>query len=412
MKQWYFRDATQQKIGPLTPEEFEQRVAAGEVTGPTRVWCSGMIDWAAYESVLAHQRTVPPPLPVAAPEPGPVALPAAAPAPVAAGGVTFEDCPQCRERLPSHLFRELAGRRICGNCFRETHAQKQRAKLRLATGVDSNWFLKHLAKVAVVGLLIGFARIGITYMQIQSKQAMRSMPADASKFEPWVQSGPANWPQIALTSEARFRSGGELHGASAFLVEMPDGGCAAIVGAASLATAAVQPPVALHRVGAELVDWRFFPKAHPEQALVLTKVAGDPEDYLGCEAIALPTTPGTPAPALVLQLRQVPLRSGETVFVIVPSADPAGRQVVAKGSVLRVSPGDGAIHITTDLAIPASAIAGGAILDLKGHLAGIAVRSDESPATGAATQAIRGAGVENFVDLLEAAADEVVTVAR
>lgn len=398
-KQWYFREESNQKIGPLSPEEFEQRVASGEVEGHTPVWCSGLIDWTTYDAVLAYQRTALPTPPALVEEAVQVVSVLAIPAPTVtpAAMVAFESCLQCRKRSPAHLFQEIGKRRLCSSCLLEAQPKKRR--------VDAGRFWKYAIMVAIGGLILGAVRIGVWGMPFRAKEGLRARPADAAKFEAWVKNGPANWPQIALTSEARFRSGGALHEASAFLVESPGGdGFVAIAAAAPFSNATLQPPVTVHRVGVELVDWRFFPKAHPEQSITLTKVRGEPEDYSGSEVIVLAATRGAPPPAQVLKLRVSPLLSGETVFVVTPSKDPAGKQIVAKGRAVRSPLREDAIFITTDLPLPLPAIPGGAVIDLEGHLAAIAIGAGENVSVEAReTSGIRAATVDNFAHLMEVA---------
>jgi hypothetical protein len=55
MIEWYYRDSSCCKVGPLTATEFEVCVVVGEVRPETEVWRSDLADWTTYAALLAQQ---------------------------------------------------------------------------------------------------------------------------------------------------------------------------------------------------------------------------------------------------------------------------------------------------------------------------------------------------------------------
>lgn len=82
MEEYYYLDASRQRKGPITPDDF---VRCG-VTADTLVWKNGMTDWRAAGTIpeLTSRFTAPPP-PPAGPASG--AVPGSAPAGAAGMGV-------------------------------------------------------------------------------------------------------------------------------------------------------------------------------------------------------------------------------------------------------------------------------------------------------------------------------------
>ena len=181
MTEWYYRDQKSRKIGPLSTEEFDELVAQGEVLPQTRVWRSGLTDWTTYGALLTHEAhclaAASGPAACAAPESSSystlIALGASAVSrrptrsgihtPVATDlGVprtTFERCPECREDVASHLFKEVGRRRVCGFCAQQKRLQAQRDRLREAKGVDSNWIGKFLVRCALIASAFVLGRV-------------------------------------------------------------------------------------------------------------------------------------------------------------------------------------------------------------------------------------------------------------
>ncbi|HYR57031.1 MAG TPA: DUF4339 domain-containing protein [Chthoniobacteraceae bacterium] len=191
MTEWYYRDSQSRKIGPLSTEQFEQRVADGAVTPRTRVWRSGLVDWTTYAALLAHEANcvaaATGPTARAAPESTSystlIALGASATnrppsgsciaTPVASEhGYTapsFEKCPDCREEIASNLFREMGRRRICGFCVHKREVKAERDRLCEAKGVDSNWVGKFFLRCAIIAGAFVLARIVLFEMQHTSE---------------------------------------------------------------------------------------------------------------------------------------------------------------------------------------------------------------------------------------------------
>ncbi|MEY2881811.1 MAG: hypothetical protein RLZZ15_4191 [Verrucomicrobiota bacterium] len=56
--QWYY-DVNGQRQGPIAQAELESLVAQGVIKPETRVWCTGMKDWAPYAQAAAGQGAAP-----------------------------------------------------------------------------------------------------------------------------------------------------------------------------------------------------------------------------------------------------------------------------------------------------------------------------------------------------------------
>lgn len=205
MHQWYYRDPQSRKIGPLSEQEFEERVVAGEIQPKTRVWRSGLADWTTYEALLAHeascQEQTSGPTESVAPQSSScctqvalgasatnhppsgscIATPSATPRGVMAP--TFEKCPGCNEEVPAHLFREVGKRRVCGFCVQKQDIKTKRDKLRDAKGVDSNWIGKFLVRCALIAGVFVFGRVVLFELKHGS---------ESPSLLPTVESSPAS----------------------------------------------------------------------------------------------------------------------------------------------------------------------------------------------------------------------------
>lgn len=193
MKQWYYRDPQNRKVGPLSDQEFEERVIEGEVKPNTRVWRSGLADWTTYEALLAHEENcielASGPTESVAPQSSSystqIALGASAAnrppnrsctvtpssTPQGLRAPTFEKCPGCGEEVPSQLIRELGNRRLCGFCLQKGEVAARRNKLREAKGVDSNWIGKFLVRCALIAAAFVLVRVILFEMKSQPESA-------------------------------------------------------------------------------------------------------------------------------------------------------------------------------------------------------------------------------------------------
>ena len=199
MTEWYYRDAQSRKIGPLSTDEFEERVTEGEIHAHTRVWRSGLLDWLTYEALLAHESNclafASGPSASAAPqshssstfvalavsathrpprEVGSIVTPAATPHPTLAP--TFELCPRCDAGMPAPWSREMGRRRICRNCGGQMRVQAERDRRRNARGVDSNWLGKYFVRLALVTAALVAIRILLMEMDGRHPATASALP--------------------------------------------------------------------------------------------------------------------------------------------------------------------------------------------------------------------------------------------
>jgi uncharacterized membrane protein len=91
--QWYYADADEQQIGPLSGEEFDQAVTSGAITPATLVWNEGLSDWQALSAVQAANVT---------------------PAINLPGGQAA--CYECRNTFPENELVEFEGKHVCAGC--------------------------------------------------------------------------------------------------------------------------------------------------------------------------------------------------------------------------------------------------------------------------------------------------------
>jgi uncharacterized membrane protein len=96
MEWFYVEDG--KRMGPVTEPDFQQLVVSGKITSKTLVWCAGMADWAAYES-LAKQAGSEVPT-----EPGPTAQPET--------GL----CRECGKTFPLQDMITYEGSMVCAEC--------------------------------------------------------------------------------------------------------------------------------------------------------------------------------------------------------------------------------------------------------------------------------------------------------
>ncbi len=172
MTEWYYRDTQSRKIGPLSTDEFEERVTQGEIQAQTRVWRSGLHDWTTYAALLARESqflaTASGPTASTAPQSSSFtthfALGASAThrPPSEFGNATpasslqstpapaFELCPGCEEEMPSALFRILGSRRICGSCVHHAQFKAGRNRHREVRGADANWLGRYFVRLALL----------------------------------------------------------------------------------------------------------------------------------------------------------------------------------------------------------------------------------------------------------------------
>jgi hypothetical protein len=218
MTEWYYRDPQSRKVGPLTDDEFEAHVAAGDIRPETRVWRSGLADWTTYAALLAHEAhclaAASGPAASSAPESSSYSTLIALGAsktnrpPHGAGSATpvatdpgyarssFEKCPECREEVAAHLFKESGRRRVCGFCLVKSETKARRDRLREARGVDSNWIGKFLVRCALIAAVFVLARV-ILFELKNAGDSVSTLPAveDASGPMPTLTSAPAVAPR-------------------------------------------------------------------------------------------------------------------------------------------------------------------------------------------------------------------------
>jgi hypothetical protein len=111
---WFYAQAND-PTGPISDEEFAQRVAQGIIQPTTLVWKEGMPQWVRYAELQPQA----PPTPDFTGVPGAAPPPTAATAPVpGVQGIPagHAQCRICKRYFPEEDLITLAGRRVCATC--------------------------------------------------------------------------------------------------------------------------------------------------------------------------------------------------------------------------------------------------------------------------------------------------------
>lgn len=189
--------------------------------------------------------------------------------------------------------------------------------------------------------------------------------------ETWATKRAGEWPQIVLTNETSFRGHTALHGASAFLLRLPND---QIVGATALhllgENGGVAPTLPAGRLDAVLDTWSLFPRTRPEVS-VDVKGLGPMTVQRGADWLILRVDsaklPDSIAP---LRLRPRPVEIGERVFLIgVSYAEPEVAQKVYSGKVTRRAGDRFRFDLTPHVDI--TGFSGAPIVDKNGLLVGV-----------------------------------------
>jgi hypothetical protein len=116
----------------------------------------------------------------------------------------FEKCPDCREDVATHLFKEVGRRRICGFCVQKNQLKAQRDKLREAKGVDSNWIGKFLVRCALIAGVFVLGRV-ILFELKHTGESVSTLPTveDPSGPAPTLNAAPTAAPRLAAPAAPR-----------------------------------------------------------------------------------------------------------------------------------------------------------------------------------------------------------------
>ena len=152
--QWYYADADEQQIGPLSVEEFDQAVTSGTITPATLVWNEGLADWQPLSAVQAAN-VVPA-----------INLP---------GGQA--ECYECRNTFPEGELVEFEGKHVCAGCKPAFFQRLSEGGIALSgggSGQTANADLTAAARACLSGLW-GLG-VGFNFLYNVLVQAMQYIP--------------------------------------------------------------------------------------------------------------------------------------------------------------------------------------------------------------------------------------------
>jgi hypothetical protein len=168
MPEWYYQNDEGARVGPLTDDDFQSRLTAGQVTDSTRTWRSGLSDWTNYAAIRAHDaRTASAPGPTTAVE---------TPVPAAEAPI-FAQCSVCGDQWPAHLLQGTPQKLICGPCQRKSAGDAWRRNLRGASGVSSGWG-SWLFRCLLMAVVLGGLLFAKAWLKSEARKARRK-PAPA-----------------------------------------------------------------------------------------------------------------------------------------------------------------------------------------------------------------------------------------
>lgn len=156
--QWYYAE-NNQPVGPLSEEDFQSRVSAGNVTPQTLVWCEGMPAWKPYEQVAPAA-----PVPVAV---------AAAPTPTA-----VSVCCECKRHFPLADMIQYQGVMVCAQC-KPTFFQRVEEGAQVETVmIYAGFWIRFVAKF-IDGLILGAVGLMLAFVAMAGIAGLTSSPFKA-----------------------------------------------------------------------------------------------------------------------------------------------------------------------------------------------------------------------------------------
>lgn len=173
MIEYHFKTTEGPNIGPIAADDFQKRIAAGEIANDTMVWRSGMIEWFTFAQLRAADENAAKP-PVAEPPPL-LAVVDAAEAPDPAIRPAFRNCSLCEQQWPENLLRQFGLKHVCGICQRTKQEELKKSKLRThASGVSSGWG-SWFIQTAAIAFALGTLLFGKAWMKNQFRQGSKTL---------------------------------------------------------------------------------------------------------------------------------------------------------------------------------------------------------------------------------------------
>jgi hypothetical protein len=148
MVQYFFKVRNAPDLGPMGADEFQQRLAAGEIKDGTMVWRSGMANWSTYADLCAAETRRAAPAP---PQPPPMPDSPRKASPEAASPKTkFLACRSCGKEWPENLLFDGT----CGICMDRQKAEAEKGKKKAGAGTGLiGWFFIALSIVSAVAMI-------------------------------------------------------------------------------------------------------------------------------------------------------------------------------------------------------------------------------------------------------------------
>ena len=221
-------------------------------------------------------------------------------------------------------------------------------------------------RLVVSGLIFVCAVMFAVFIAVAS-----SRPGGSTEAPSWVHSDFSKWPQIVLTNRATFRGSSDLDGASAFLIQSPDSRVLAATAKHLIGpNGGVEPRIPLSGLNNAIISWVLAPRTHPQRKVELGSLAISDTDERSHDWLLLTVKNSTNLPAQPVKVREKPVSTGETVFLVgVAYADQDVSQNVYRGKVTERR-GD-KFRYTIDPPVDIRGFSGAPILDSDGMAVGV-----------------------------------------
>ncbi len=247
-----------------------------------------------------------------------------------------------------------------------------------------------------------FVLIAICCFTCNNDSSSTTQIVDDRVAEQWISKLKTEWPQIVLTNYADFNGHSSLLGASSFLIKTDDDRVLAATAAHLIGSAGgVVPDIPINQLTQKIRSWKMFPRTMPDDYVEVTSLGADGLEGNDLDWLILSIKNSDRLPASPLKLRRVPVRVGETVFLIgCPYIEQDCKQNVYTGVITERAFGN-CFRFNIDPSVDLRGFSGSPIIDEKGYVVGIVSIWFDPKMSGDKYLEAGGEDIEFIYDLLQ-----------